>query len=109
MDRDFDIDFEIFMLIMDDYRLDIICPDKSLRYKDRFAESSFKRWAADELEIYVLSHIDDHIMDSINGFRKKINAYKNINPKSSKIFSIAELVADDIYEILYWGSWRDET
>lgn len=69
-----------------------------------FDNRAYAIWAADELIVYVLSHMNWTVMRSVESFRYMVSDYSRIVTNYSEanfIFKIAEEVACDVIEILH--------
>jgi hypothetical protein len=72
---------------------------KLFRYK------SLLRWAADELENYILKHHGDHYDEILMGFREKMLKYYFRSDKQREAFIIAYNFAGDVNDILSAAGW----
>lgn len=85
-------------LIFQDYLMDM--KDPCLQWKkDRFMQSSYSRWAVQELLTFVKQHKDMKPINAIELFIHKMDEYACANSKNSYIFSVAHDIAEDIYDI----------
>ena len=72
-----------------------------------FEDSSYTRWAAEEILIYVLAHHDWSVMKSVENFKKLMNRYSEMSMNThygceiAPIFDIAKRTARDISDIIY--------
>ena len=85
-------------LIFQDYLLDMKDPRKKKK-KDRFMQSSYSRWAVQELLTFVKQHKDMKPINAIELFIHKMDDYACTNSKNSYIFSVAHDIAEDVYDI----------
>jgi hypothetical protein len=94
------------LILCDTYEFDLCAPKSTFPITD-FKDISYLRWAIDELEEYILCRLYPGIDDSIEGFIdivtefiEEMNTYSKLNPRTSKMFSIARDMATDIQELL---------
>lgn len=94
------MDDDSVILLLEDYKLDCTIPEYTLRNRKRVEECSLSRWAADELEIYILSHVDLVPIDACMKFIRQMSYYRRRYPKSQRKCDAAIDVANDILDIL---------
>lgn len=85
-------------LIFQDYLLDMKKPCLQWK-KDRFRQSSYSRWAVQELLTFVKQHKDMKPINAIELFIHKMDDYACANSNNSYIFSVAHDIAEDVYDI----------
>lgn len=93
------MDDDIWLLLAD-YKLDLTLPDN---YKSKvFVEVSIRRWAVDELEIYILSHTDMEPIDACMRFIRQMSYYgrRYHSPRSRAMCNAAIETAEDIADII---------
>lgn len=88
------------------YEFDSCAPKSTYSITD-FKDTSYLRWAIDELEEYIICRLYPGIDDSIEGFVniitdfvEEMDTYSKLNPQTSKMFSIARDIGSDIRESL---------
>ena len=92
---------------MSDEQLDLIFQDYLIDMKDPclqliiylFIQSSYSRWAVQELLTFVKQHKDMKPINAIELFIHKMDDYACTNSKNSYIFSVAHDIAEDVYDI----------
>lgn len=70
-----------------------------------FRTKSFLRWAADELENYILKFHGDHYNEIFMNFKEKMLKFYGMSNKRADQFLIAYNLAGDIVEILVAAGW----
>lgn len=83
-----------------EYKMDLTAPPYSHRSRKRFEERSAYRWAVDELEIYILSHIDVEPIDACMMFIRQMSYYRRRYHKRRAMCDAAIEVAENIADIL---------
>lgn len=86
-------------LFFQNYKNSLSCPCINWK-KSKFIQSSYSRWAVEELIIFIKQHSDMLVIDSVELFIRKMDEYSCMNSNSSYIFSIAHDVAEDVYDNL---------
>ena len=87
-------------LLLADYKMDFTIPSCEHRSRKRIEERSTYCWAVDELEIYILSHVDVEPIDACIMFIRQMSYYRRRYPKWRAMCDTAMEVADDIVSIL---------
>lgn len=85
-----------------EYRYDINHPSSNWPAY-YFTQASYSRWAAEEIIIYILSHVNLTPIEAVEEFRDLMEDYATrdrYDKQNSYIFSVAYDVATDIYDIL---------
>lgn len=83
-----------------EYKMDLTVPAYSKGSQKRFEERSTYRWAVNELEIYILSHINEEPIDACMMFIRQMSYYRRRYPKRRAMCDAALEVADEIVSIL---------
>lgn len=91
---------ETFLWALHEYKLDLMVPAYSKASQKRFEERSTYRWAVDELENYVLSHINEEPIDACMMFIRQMSYYRRRYPKWRAMCGAAMEVADEMIDIL---------
>lgn len=73
---------------------------KRISTKREFMQSSYSKWAAREILLYVRDNIPEPPSISVERFAKKMDSYSCKNIKTSIIFSVAYDTAMDILDML---------
>ena len=85
-----------------EYRYDINHPSSNWP-PYYFAQASYSRWAAEEIIVYILSHVNLTPLEAVEEFRNLMDDYATrdrYDKQNSYIFSVAYDIATDIYDIL---------
>lgn len=88
-------------LIFADYAMDIQLPKDIPKYRDRFKNACYSRWAVSELLLFIIRKKEQSEIDSIKEFIKMVDTFSERTEKDRPIWSIAKYVATDILDIFY--------
>ena len=72
-----------------------------------FDDCAYRRWAAEEILIYILAHNNWTVMKSVENFRKKMKRYldkamtRHFGYEIAPIFEAAISTAEDISDLIY--------
>lgn len=91
---------EDILLLLADYKMDYTVPSYSPRNRKQFEECSNHKWAVDELEIYIISHIGVDPVDACVMFIRQMSYYRRRYGKNRAELSAAIEVAEDVLDIL---------
>lgn len=94
------MDEEEITVIIADYKLDFYPPNYSRRNKKHIENASLHRWAAEELEIYILSYVDVEPIDACSMFIEQMYYYREKHPNGRAMCDVAIEVAMNIQDIL---------
>lgn len=90
-------DYDV-LLLLEDYKMDITLP--SYRDKKRFEERSLKRWAVDELKVYILAHVKLTPDKACEAFISRMKVYMKLHTSKKKLLTTVLNVAEDIFDVL---------
>lgn len=88
------------LLLLADYKMDFTAPSYIFRNRAQIEECSVHCWAVDELENYILSHVDVEPIDACMMFIRQMSYYRRRYPKWRAMCDAAIEVAEDIADIL---------
>lgn len=88
------------VLLLADYKLDFAEALYASRNREQLEKHSTYCWAVDELENYILSHVDVEPIDACMMFIRQMAYYRRRYPKWRAMCDAAIEVADDIADIL---------
>lgn len=87
------------LLLFADYKMDFTTPLYIRRNRKQFEACSVYCWAVDELENYILSHVDVEPVDACMMFIRQMSYYRRYL-KGRAMCDAAIEVAEDIADIL---------
>lgn len=91
------------MLLLADYKMDFTVPSYVRLNRACLEACSMRCWAVDELENYILSHVDVEPIDACMMFIRQMSYYRRRYPKGRAMCDAAVEVAEDIADILVNG------
>lgn len=88
------------LLLLADYKMDFIAPSYIFRNRKQLEKCSTYCWAVDELENYILSHVDVEPIDACMMFIRQMSYYRRRYLGGRAMCDAAIEVAEDIADIL---------
>ena len=80
--------------------MDMQLPKDIPKYRENFKNTSYSKWAVDELQMYIIRKQDQSPIASTKEFIRMMDNFAKRSKKDNKpIFSIAKAVATDILDI----------
>lgn len=88
------------LLLLADYKMDFIAPSYIFRNREHLERCSTYCWAVDELENYILSHVNVEPIDACMMFIRQMSYYRRRYLGGRAMCDAAIEVAEDIADIL---------
>lgn len=87
-------------LMFADYAMDIQLPKDIPKYRENFKNTSYSKWAVNELQMYIIRKKYQSPITSTKEFIKLMDNFSKRSKKDKLIFSISKAIAVDVLDIL---------